>query len=521
MPQLPTSPIADWLHFRAANTPGREALVADGRSWTYAELDGDATRVARLLAAWGVKRGDRVAMLLNNGAGVAMLVHATLRLGATLVPLNVRLNASELSWQIGDSNARILIVDGRTAVHADRVRRDIPGLVTATLEAGDAQRPVSAADCAALDSRDEVEVDFRLVHDSSDVVAIMYTSGTTGQPKGAMLTVGNFWWSAVGSALNLGTHTNDRWLACMPLFHVGGLSILLRSAIYGITAIVQDGFDADAVIDAVDNDGVTIVSVVLVMLQRMLDARGDRPFPASLRCVLLGGGPAPQPLLERCARLGIPVAQSYGLTETTSQLATLSPADALRKLGTAGRPIYPNEIRIATADGRAATDEAGEILVRGPVVMAGYAGRPEATAAALADGWLHTGDFGSLDADGYLRVLDRRNDLIITGGENVYPAEVEAALLAHERVAEVAVVGIPDEQWGQKVVAVIRLRPTDGEGQSDVEAELRSHCRSRLAGYKTPREFRIVAEELPRTASGKLRRSVLRERLAPAVIQID
>ncbi|MEO7217684.1 MAG: o-succinylbenzoate--CoA ligase [Gemmatimonadaceae bacterium] len=517
MSHLPGTPLADWLNFRAANAPGREALVADGRSWTYAELDVAATRMARLLAAWDVKRGDRVAMLLSNGAGAATLVHAALRLGATLVPLNVRLSASELSWQIQDSGARLLVVDTRTAASAERARRDVPGLVTVTLESD----IVDSAACAALDARDEVDVDLLSVHDADDVFAIVYTSGTTGQPKGAMLTVGNFWWSAVGSALNLGTHTDDRWLACMPLFHVGGLSILLRSAIYGITAIVQDGFDADAVNRAIDEDGVTIISVVLVMLQRMLDAHGDRPFPSSLRCVLLGGGPAPQPLLERCARLGIPVAQSYGLTETTSQLATLAPVDALRKLGTAGRPIYPNEIRISINHRNAAPDEAGEILVRGPVVMAGYVGRPEATAIAVVGGWLHTGDFGSLDADGYLRVLDRRNDLIITGGENVYPAEVEAAILTHERVAEVAVVGVPDEQWGQKVIAVIRLRSTDGARPTDVEAELRSHCRSRLAGYKTPREFRIVTEELPRTASGKLRRSVLRERFSPTEVPTD
>ncbi|MEO7104552.1 MAG: AMP-binding protein, partial [Gemmatimonadaceae bacterium] len=403
-------PLTDWISYRATNTPTRQALVADGGTWTYSELDADVTRTAQMLAGWGIKENDRVAMLLNNGAGAALLIHATLRIGAALIPLNVRLGAVELAWQIADSHARLLVVDGRTVALAARARAEQPSLVVVSMD------DAGAADtgCATLASRSNAAASMHLAHDSNSVLAIIYTSGTTGQPKGAMLTIGNFWWSAIGSALNLGNHIDDRWLACLPLFHVGGLSILLRSAIYGITAVVHDGFDAVTANQALDENGITIISVVLVMLQRMLDAHQDRPYPASLRCVLLGGGPAPQPVLERCARLGIPVAQTYGLTETTSQVATLTPGDALRKIGTAGRAIYPNEIRVVVDGNDTAAGEPGEILVRGPVVMAGYAGRPEATERAIVDGWLHTGDIGTLDSDGYLRVLDRRSDLIVT-----------------------------------------------------------------------------------------------------------
>ncbi|HET7187440.1 MAG TPA: o-succinylbenzoate--CoA ligase, partial [Gemmatimonadaceae bacterium] len=351
---------------------------------------------------------------------------------------------------------------------------------------------------------DDARRALRTAHEADDVLAVIYTSGTTGRPKGAMLTVGNFWWSAVGSALNLGTHADDRWLACLPLFHVGGLSIILRSAIYGITAVVHDEFDAERVNAAIDDDAVTIVSVVAVMLQRMLDARGNRPYPPSLRCVLLGGGPAPRSLLDRCAALDVPVVQTYGLTETCSQLATLAPEDALLRPGSAGKALYPNELRIASA----ADDGAGEILARGPVVMAGYVNQPDATRAVIVDGWLHTGDVGRIDADGYLYVLDRRDDLIVTGGENVYPAEVEAALLSHHSIVEACVIGIADETWGQRVVAVVRV--ADPAAGIDV-AELTSYCRERIAGYKVPREIRVVLEPLPRTASGKLRRSALRE----------
>ena len=438
-----------------------------------------------------------------------MLAHAVLRVGATLVPLNVRLSAPELAWQLGDAAPRLLVADARTAALAAAAREGAPGVVGIDW---------TALDDAALDApagRDDpaaprADVPLRLAHDRDAVLAIIYTSGTTGRPKGAMLTVGNFWWSAVGSALNLGARPDDRWLACLPLFHVGGLSIVLRAAISGFAALVHDGFDAVAVNRAIDEDGVTIISVVAVMLQRMLDARaadGGRAFPASLRCVLLGGGPAPRPLLERCAAFGVPVVQTYGLTETCSQIATLAPEDALVRIGSAGRALYPNALRIAADDGRdAAIDAPGEILARGPVVMAGYAGRPDATARALEGGWLHTGDIGRLDADGYLYVLDRRDDLIVSGGENVYPAEVEAALLAEPGVVETAVVGVADAVWGQRVVAVVRLADDVPDARAAAEA-LRAGCRTRLAGYKVPREVRVVTEPLPRTASGKVRRA--------------
>ncbi|HET9010630.1 MAG TPA: o-succinylbenzoate--CoA ligase [Gemmatimonadaceae bacterium] len=501
----PTAAFPDWLASRAASSPDRDALVTDGRTWSFRELDEQVTRTAHHLVALGARPGDRVATLLHNGLAAVLLPHALLRLGATLVPLNVRLGDSELAWQLADAAPRLLVTEERTVARAERAAESLSGRVTVCTDralVGPATPPPA---------RDGDRARLRLRHAADAVLAMIYTSGTTGRPKGALLTVGNFWWSAIGSALNLGTHADDRWLVCLPLFHVGGLSILTRAAIYGITAVVHDGFDPDAVSAAVDDERITVVSVVATMLQRMLDARGGRPWPASLRCVLLGGGPAPRPLLERCASLGVPVVQTYGLTETCSQVATLAPGDALLRSGSAGKVLYPNELRVAAPPGTGASDDAGEILVRGPVVMAGYAGRPEDTARAIVDGWLHTGDIGRLDADGYLYVLDRRDDLIVTGGENVYPAEVEAVLLSHPSIAEVGVVGIGDETWGQRVVAVARL----GDATAILDgASLEALCRSRLAGYKVPREFRLVVEPLPRTASGKLRRGALRDLLA-------
>ncbi|MFN3336348.1 MAG: o-succinylbenzoate--CoA ligase, partial [Thermomicrobium sp.] len=351
---------------------------------------------------------------------------------------------------------------------------------------------------AVVELRRDVEVD--AVH------TLIYTSGTTDRPKGVLLTYGNHWWSAVGSQLNLGVLPDDRWLLCLPLFHVGGLSILFRSVIGGFTVELHERFDAARANEAIEQ-GVTLVSLVGTMLWRMLEERGERHYPVHLRAVLLGGGPAPRPLLERCAAVGLPVLQTYGLTETASQLATLVPEDALRKLGSAGKPLYPNALRIVRPDGSLAEPgEPGEIEVRGPVVTPGYWQRPDLTARAFCDGWFRTGDIGYLDQEGYLYVLDRRADLIVTGGENVFPAEVEAVLLGHPAVAEAAVIGIPDVEWGQRVVALVVLR----RGMTATANELITWCRTRLAGYKVPKMIRFV-EELPRTASGKLQRWLVRQ----------
>lgn len=431
-------------------------------SLTFAELDVEVAKLSRMLATLGVRRGDRVCTRLSNGLTAALMPHALLRLGATLVPLNIRLTPAESDSQVGEIAPRVVIDDSTD-----------------------------------FTSIEESDTPLTTVHSGDHVLAIIYTSGTTGRPKGAMLTVQNFWWSAIGSALNLGTQPDDRWLATMPLFHVGGLSILMRSAIYGITAVIHEGFDAVAVNEAIDHGDSTIVSVVAVMLERLLDVRNDAPFPPTLRCLLLGGGPASTSLLERCAAIKAPVVQTYGLTETCSQVATLGIEDAGKRIGASGKVLYPNELRIS--------DE-NEILVRGPVVMAGYFKKPAETSEAIVDGWLKTGDAGRLDDEGYLYVLDRRNDLIITGGENVYPAEVEAALASHSSVAEAGVIGIPDATWGQRVVAIVRSRTESGDPEM-----LKAHCATRLASYKRPSEFRFVNEPLPRTASGKLRRSALRD----------
>ena len=450
--------VPDWLQQRADSTPERLALVAETERFSFAELDRRVDAAAFMLRERGISPGQHVGIRAPNGAGFVVGVHALMRLGAVLVPLNIRLTAPEIEWQTHDAELAMML--------------DEPFL-EALLEAPPAPR---------------LSREFELEQPHS----IVYTSGTTGRPKGAILTYGNHWSSATASALNLGLVPGDSWLACLPLFHVGGLSILLRSVVYGIPAVVHARFEPGQVNQAIDAGSVTIVSVVSTMLNRLLDERADRPFPPTLRVVLLGGGPAPLPLLERALQARAPVVQTYGLTETASQVVTLAPEDAVRKVGSAGKPLMGSQIRIE-AD--------GEICVRGPTVSPGYLHQPRRMPGA----WLRTGDLGYLDADGYLYVLDRRDDLIVSGGENVYPSEVEAALLAHPAVDEAGVVGLPDPEWGRTVAAVVKLKTA----QTTTPAELIAFCRQRLAAYKVPRRVEFQ-DTLPHNAAGKLLRRELR-----------
>jgi O-succinylbenzoic acid--CoA ligase len=342
----------------------------------------------------------------------------------------------------------------------------------------------------------------------AEEAVVIFTSGTTGAPRGACLTYGNFLWSAWASSMHLGGRAGERWLACLPWCHVGGLSILMRSVLCGGSVLVHDRFDPEALNASLDADGVTGVSLVPTMLKRLLDARGKRTAPAPLGAVLLGGAAASGELVERAWKLGFPVLPTYGLTEACSQVATLARGESGRAgwvPGSVGRPLFGIEVRIADAEGRTKpAEEAGEIWIRGPTVMKRYLDDPEANACTLRDGWLRSGDVGVLGGHGELRVLDRRSDLVVSGGENVYPAEVESVLLDHPDVEEVGVAAVTDADLGQRVEAWVVVR----SGRARDPAALRAFCRTRLAGYKVPRTVHVVTA-LPRNSLGKLLRRKL------------
>ena len=512
----PFRPDESWLARRAAWTPDADAIRHGDVLLSYAALQDRASALAARLREAGVQRGDVVGASIRDGLDFAVMFHALRTAGAVLLPLNLRLTPAELGFQLRDSGALALVHGpGDEAEAVRQVREELRSVAGPRLGAsGCLWGNVSIAvlegtgrDVGAVASPAPPECTRgSLVTDASipDALAILYTSGTTGRPKAAVLGPESFLASAESSALLTGAHASDRWLACLPLFHVGGLSILVRACIAGGSVRIHDGFDPVAANAALDREGITMVSFVASMLQRVIDVRDERPAPSSLRCVLLGGGPTPPALIQRARELGFPVAPTYGLTEVASQVATRLPEDAEPPFEGRLRPLPGHALRIVDEAGRACTaGGVGEICVRGPAVMRGYLGRPEATAAALRDGWLHTGDIGSLDFEGRLRVFDRRDDLIVSGGENVYPAEIEAVLAMHPGVAEAGVVGAADERLGARPVAY--WVAADGES----EPRLREFCRARLAGYKIPVDFRRV-DALPRGASGKLLRRELR-----------
>ncbi len=476
----------DWLAARARATPLATALIIGDQQWSYSRLDELVGPFAHNLRAY-TKKGERVAALLPNDLVFVCLVHAAARIGVILVPLNNRLSANELAWQLKQATCSTLVYDEATADQASSI--GLQGV-----------RLVSGANLLADGPADGDESDPPL--DLDGVQAIVFTSGTTGKPKGAMLTFSNHFYSAVASGYRLGVLPDDRWLCCLPLYHVGGLAILLRSCLYGTAVELQDGFDADLVNESVDTGQPTLVSLVPTMLHRLLRARDGRLMPGSLRQVLLGGAAVPGELIAACRELGIPVSVTYGLTEAASQVATMPPEDVARKPGSAGKPLLFTQVAIISEDGRALpAGEVGEIIVSGPTVMLGYDRDEASSAKTLQDGWLHTRDIGYLDDDGDLWVMQRRDDIIVSGGENVYPAEVESVVKQHPDVLDACVVGVTDQEWGQRVTAVVVLK----ECRSVSIEELADHCRPQLAGYKLPRQLLIV-QDLPRTASGKIHR---------------
>ncbi|WP_440446435.1 o-succinylbenzoate--CoA ligase [Neobacillus bataviensis] len=480
----------NFLKKRMFLTPDRTAVYFEDQTISFKELYDRSLKVAGQLQGLGVQQDQFIGVLLKNHLDTVVILFALQLLGVKSVILNKRLTSSELVWQLKDSKSSFLILEEALS---DKMNEQNLLIGTITKESLFKRKP------EVPDIRDEINL--------GDICTIMYTSGTTGHPKGVMQSYGNHWWSAVGSALNLGVNESDCWLCSVPLFHISGFSILMRSVIYGMPIVLHETFDAEKTIKDINEKNVSIMSIVGTMLKRVVGTLGAERLPGHFRCMLLGGGPAPLPLLVACTEKEIPVFQTYGMTESSSQIVTLAPEYSLTKLGSAGKPLFPSEIRIEGEDGGAAqAGAAGEIIIKGPNVTAGYLNRPDATAEKIRDGWLYTGDIGYLDEDGFLYVLDRRSDLIISGGENIYPAEIEAVLLSHPSVQDAGVIGIDNEQWGQVPVAFLVIK----EGDYPSEEALKQFCGERLAKYKVPKAFYFI-EKMPRNAAKKLLRRNLKE----------
>jgi len=496
---------ATFVAGHAAREAERPALRDADRALTYATLEERCARAAGALGALGVARGERVALLLGNRSATLEAVLAAARLGAIAAPLNTRLAAPEIAEQLDDCRPALLLHETGLAALADAACAGARLSRPARLAAGGTPDAWEAALAAAAPVRELAPVS------PEDPMILMYTSGTTGVPKGALLPHRKTLYNCKNAAAFFGLTRHDRVLVVVPLFHSFGLSILSLPTLWaGGEVVLQPRFDPSAVWRAVASERISFLGGVPTMFSALLEAFDrEKPDVSSVRFLFTAGAAIPVDVIHAFAARGLALKQGFGQTET-SILCCLDAADAVRKAGSVGRPVPHAELRIVRRESLArpvrdwedcAVGESGEIVVRGPITMTGYWERPEATAETIREGWLLTGDLGRFDAEGFVTLDGRSKELFISGGENVYPRQVEAVYERHPAVREVAVVGVPDPRWGEVGCAYVVLR---AGAQLDPD-ELTCFGRERLAVFKVPQRFVAVAE-LPRTASGKVQK---------------
>ncbi|MEV0341840.1 long-chain fatty acid--CoA ligase [Nocardia sp. NPDC050713] len=506
---------ASAIHANAEFQPGRIAIRYAGGDLTWAEMDSRASRLASVLSDRGIGESDRVAYLGLNSPSFLITMFAAFRLGAIFVPINFRLAGPELGAILQSSGATAIVCEDGHRLLIDDLADDSE-LRHFLLVDDDPEAAVRHPVSGRWEPWSQLDADWTVApspRQFDEPAVLMFTSGTTGRPKGVILTHGNLWWNGVNVDARLDTRRGDVTHAAAPMFHIGGLNALaLRTLVRGGTAVVRRGFEPEAFLrDLVEYqvNSFFAVPAMLTALARVPDLF-DNALP-HLRTVVVAGAPVPPTLIERYASHGIMLQQAWGLTET-APFATHLPAElTLTKLGSAGIPMPHTEVRVVdpASDCPATAGVSGEIVVRGPNVTPGYWNDPKITESAFnADGWFHTGDIGYFDADGYLYVIDRLKDMIISGGENVYPAEVERALADFPGLADIAVVGRPDDRWGETVVAVVSFVANASATLDDI----RDHAASRIARYKLPTRLRVV-DVVPRNASGKLDKAAIRRLL--------
>ena len=481
---------ATLVDLRAAENPGGLAVADSTTSLTNAELLTRVGAVAAQLADLGITSGDVVAVRLTNRGEFVTLLFAAWRLGATITPVNPALTDVEVARQLDDSAAKVLVIEEETV--------------------GVGDVPTLYVDELARESRTEIAP----VQDPSALALLIYTSGTTGTPKGVMLDHANLdAMTAMGrDALKVGP--DDRCLLILPLFHVNGIVVsVLTPLLVGASVVIAERFNPTTFFETVERERPTFFSAVPTIYSMLAALPDDvRPDTSSVRFAVCGAAPAPAELLARFEdRYGFPLVEGYGLSEATCG-STINPIDGSRKPGTVGLPFPGQELRIVGSEGDTVEPgENGEVEVRGQNVMRGYLGRPSETAAVISDGWLRTGDLGHIDEDGYLTIVGRSKEMIIRGGENIYPKEIEDVLAGDPAVLEAAVVGVPDEKWGEVVVAFVQPRP----GATVNLGELKARCRGSLSSYKRPTTIHVL-EVLPKSAVGKLDKRSLSEWLTAA-----
>jgi fatty-acyl-CoA synthase len=505
--------IGYWLEQRAQLHPRREAVVDGLRRLTYGDLEGRVNRLARALQADGLRHGDRCAMLAANCLEYVEVIFAAAKLGVILVPLNWRLSPPELAFNLNDSGTETLLFSPDFAETAERLSQSTG--IRRRIVLGAEPLPDAGAYEAMLERqaleppRPERSVGLGTPH------IIMYTAGTTGRPKGAVLGQGASFFNAVNLTVDMNFSAADRNLSVLPMFHIGGIGLFTLPMLYvGGTVVIQKVFDPAVTLRLLQEERITLFFGVAAIFLFLIQHAGFDPQAfRDTRVVMSGGAPLPVSLVRRYHEAGIVLQQGFGMSEAAPSIATLARDRALEKAGSIGRPLLHVQARIVDeAMGDLAPGEVGELVIRGPNLMQGYWNRPEATEEAFAGGWFHTGDLARRDADGDLYIVDRKKDMIISGGENIYPAEVENALYEMPQVAEAAVIGTPDPTWGEVGCAVVALKAETALTAGEVTGFLKG----RLARYKVPRRV-VFVESLPRNAAGKVLKNVLRERYAQSL----
>ncbi|MCG6910759.1 MAG: long-chain fatty acid--CoA ligase [Deltaproteobacteria bacterium] len=499
--------IGSWLERRVLLSPEKEAVVDGSRRLSYRQLNQRTDRLAGALTDLGLNYGDRIAMLSLNRLEFIEVIMAAAKLGLILVPLNWRLTAPELAFILEDSRTQTLVFDSELTELAGEVRESVPLLRVVAIGAG-AHAGLYDYE-ALLADRGDKKLSPEKAPDLDTPHIIMYTAGTTGRPKGAILTQGASFWNAVNLYTAIDFTSRDRNLVVLPMFHIGGIGLFMLPMLYvGGTAVVQRTFDPEKTFRLLEEEAISLFFGVPAIFLALIQHPGFRSESfQNLRLVMSGGAPLPVSLVQQYHDAGIALQQGFGMSEAAPSIATLKKELALSKAGSIGRAVFHLDARIVDDNMRELpSGQVGELVIRGPNLMQGYWNRPEATEEAFAGGWFHTGDLARMDPDGDMTIVERKKDMFISGGENVYPAEVENAIYELPQVAENAVVGIADERWGEVGRAFVVLKPD----QLLDEKEIGDHLKKRLAKYKIPKQITFI-DQLPRNAAGKVLKTVLRK----------
>ena len=499
--------IGEWLVKRGQIAPEKEALVDRDRRISYGQLNSRVNRLAGALAELGLKHGDRLGVLSYNCSEFVEIIFAAAKLGLMVVPLNWRLTASELGFMLDDSETKVMIFDPELSGLAGEIKQTVSLDKLISLGAEPELGALPYEEVLSRQSGGEPEPAKPL--DLGTPHIIMYTAGTTGKPKGAVLSQGASFWNALNLQLAMEFSSDDRNLAALPMFHIGGIGLFTLPMLYaGGTVVIQRTFDSAETLRLLAQEDISLFFGVPAMFLFIIQNDGFKAEAfEKVRVVMSGGAPLPPSLVKEYHQAGITLQQGFGMSEAAPSIATLSKDRALAKAGSIGRPVFHLNARIVDHGGRPlGANQVGELLIKGPNLMQGYWNRPQANEEAFVDGWFRTGDLARMDEDGDLYIVDRKKDMFISGGENVYPAEVEDAVYELEQVAEAAVIGVPDEKWGEVGKAFVVVK----DGVSLSEAQCLDHLKTKLAKYKIPKSV-VFLEALPRNAAGKVLKKTLRE----------